>query len=366
MTGDAERSGVLSLDVPGDWDALVQRCMQWDVYHLAGYHRIAATTDGGEPRLFWFESSGFVACLPYLKRPLPAEVSEGTGLSDAISAYGYPGPISSLTILEGQAHRAAFQERLLGHLRHEGIVSMFIRHESRCGGAWLLDGVGDTAEAGDTVWIDLAADAAARAASSSSSHRYEVRRAMREGLTIVEARDVASVDEFADMYLETMIRLKSSAYYRFDRAYFRELFTLLGENTRLFLAENMQGRRVAGAVVFQAGDLLQYHLSGRVGGKESEFAMRLVLHEAAERGSAEGKRSLHLGGGLGGRHDGLFRFKAGFSSARGHFLVSRCILDEPLYKSLCSTRERRLMLSGDVILDPEYFPRYRAPAGRPG
>lgn len=365
MSGGSERSGVLSLGQRPEWDAAVRRCLDWDVYHLAGYHGVAAGTDGGDPRLFWYESGQFVACLPYLKRALNVDGVAGAGTFDATSAYGYPGPISSNGGIEDPVMRAGFQGYLAEHFERENIVSLFVRHESRESGAWLLDGMGETVSAGETVWVDLAAGAAARSAASSSSHRYKVRRAVREGLTVVEAADAASIEEFAGIYQATMARLGAAPYYRFASNYFHALFGELGPRAKLLLAENSRGSRVAGAVILRADDMVQYHLGGRVDGEDSEFAMRLVLHEAAERGAAEGGRRLNLGGGLGGRQDGLFRFKAGFSGLRGRFLVSRCVFDRGKYESLCEQRSRWMSESGAAVLDPAFFPRYRAPAGKP-
>ena len=78
------RSGALSLEQGQEWDAAVRRCLSWDVYHLAGYHRIAAGTDGGEPRLFRYESGQFSACLPYLKRTVAFEGVDDTGCFDEL------------------------------------------------------------------------------------------------------------------------------------------------------------------------------------------------------------------------------------------------------------------------------------------
>lgn len=359
--GDAMRTGAVGIAASSEWDAVVKRCGSWDPYHLSGYHRIAADVDHGEPRLFWFERGRFIACMPYLRREIRAGGFEAAGSFDASSAYGYPGPIASLAGTEGLAQREAFQAQLRAHLQAERIVSVFVRHESRGDHAWLLDGFGETAEVGPTVWIDLAGDAASRTAATSSSHRYELRRAARIGLSVEEATDEASIDEFAAMYLETMGRLDADPYYRFDASYFHRLFEYLRPNVRLFLARNLQGRRVAGALCLQGGQTLHYHLGGRVDGGDSGFATRLVLHEAAERAAAEGKRWFHLGGGLSGRQDGLFRFKAGFSGIRGRFLVSRCIVDPSSYSALCDRRARWLLEANEVESSPGYFPRYRAP-----
>ena len=58
--------------------------------------------------------------------------------------------------------------------------------------------------------------------------------------------------------------------------------------------------------------------------------LNFVRYWAKDRGN----RVFHLGGGLGGKKDGLFEFKAGFSKIRHPFKTWRIIADEDRYENL--------------------------------
>ena len=58
----------------------------------------------------------------------------------------------------------------------------------------------------------------------------------------------------------------------------------------------------------------------------------------------------HLGGGLGGKEDSLFKFKSGFSKNTADFYLIKSIFNVPLYDEL----------SQDTDENIEFFPAYRA------
>jgi hypothetical protein len=78
------------------------------------------------------------------------------------------------------------------------------------------------------------------------------------------------------------------------------------------------------------------------------------------RGWAKERKNLwmHLGGGVGGKQDSLFRFKAGFSHSRHPFRTLRVVLDKAAYAELVRAH--------DPTVDPTqldgFFPLYRRPA----
>ena len=69
-----------------------------------------------------------------------------------------------------------------------------------------------------------------------------------------------------------------------------------------------------------------------------------------------GNDVLHLGGGVGGRADSLFQFKAGFSPRRHAFHTWRVIVDPDQYEALCARRPG----SENADDATDFFPRYRA------
>jgi hypothetical protein len=61
-------------------------------------------------------------------------------------------------------------------------------------------------------------------------------------------------------------------------------------------------------------------------------------------------KKLHLGGGLAGKNDGLFKFKFGFGKTILPFYTTQWILLPEVYTSL----------SARVLTEAGYFPKYRS------
>ena len=90
-----------------------------DIYHRPGYVEVDARREGGHPRALIVEQGATALLLPLVIRPIPG------GGFDAISPYGYGGPITMGT------HDPEFMSDALNEgvelLRSEGIMSLLIR-----------------------------------------------------------------------------------------------------------------------------------------------------------------------------------------------------------------------------------------------
>ena len=90
-------SRVLSVSEATQWQDVLERCQNYDTYHLPAYYQLAEERGEGRATLFVFEMGGDVIAMPILLRQC-AEVSglEKSVYQDATSVYGYPGPVSNL------------------------------------------------------------------------------------------------------------------------------------------------------------------------------------------------------------------------------------------------------------------------------
>jgi hypothetical protein len=102
-----------------------------------------------------------------------------------------------------------------------------------------------------------------------------------------------------------------------------------------------------------------------LGGTRKKFLAyspdRLVVDAERRWAADQGLRVLHLGGGVGGREDSLFRFKAGFSNRRHRFATWRWVLRPDVYSMLCQQNDQGKSRHGKRASAPHYFPAYRAP-----
>lgn len=332
-----------------DWRSALQQVEAYDMYHTFDYHA-AQSSEESSPMLLTYRQSGHLIALPLLRRHVHALGAEaGEALTDFTSVYGYGGIVASPGA--GQA-ATGFREALIRWAQAEQVVSVFTRLHPLIETGHMLDALGQCRAVGTTVSIDLSASEEEQIGRYRKQNRYDLRRLRQAGVTATELNGEAGLDAFLAIYTETMDRLNAQQNYYFSREYFRSMLTASDYNTVILGAE-FEGELVAAALFTECRGIAQYHLSGVVSRALSQSPTRLLLDEGRRWAVARGAAQLHLGGGLGGQEDLLFRFKAGFSPDRHKFEVWRWVPNEPLYRQVCLELGR---LDSD-----SFFPAYRAP-----
>jgi hypothetical protein len=306
-----------------EWHAFVQG-EEHDFYHLPSYVDFCARAESAEPCALNIEDGPRRVLLPLILRPLAG------GVRDATSPYGYPGPL-----LTGTNEPAFLAEALAlarDALAQRRIVSMFVRAHPLLGPPLSAE-CGTIVDHGCTVSIDLTLPLEELWQRTSSAHRNEIRRGTRAGHLVFFDEDFRHLGAFARIYRETMARVNAADYYLFSDTYFAGLVEALGP--RLHLCVVQIGGEVAGGGLFvETGGLLQYHLSGSDARFQRERPTKLMLNFVRTWAKDRGLRRLHLGGGIGGREDSLYWFKAGFSTDRHAFRTLRVVCDETAYAEL--------------------------------
>lgn len=324
-----------------------------DIYHLPRYSEIEADRLTGEPVAAFVEQGDCRLLIPLILRPLPAGV-EGV---DAVSPYGYPGPLLSPAALTDSDFIEAAGAAAAAALGDAGCAAAFIRcHPLLSQPENLFAQQADLREVGSTAWLDLELSAEDRWATMNPKVRGTLRRTLRNGFVAEIDERWEALDAFIDIYTSTMNRVDAAPYYYFDREYFMALHHEL--EGRIHLVVVRQGDEVVGAGLFtEESEIVQYHLSGtmRISGRSPSAVM---LDYVGDWASDRGNKVLHLGGGLGGDDDSLFRFKSGFAPERARFTAWPLVTDRSKYDAACAA-------TPGIDLTPEaeshgYFPPYRA------
>jgi lipid II:glycine glycyltransferase (peptidoglycan interpeptide bridge formation enzyme) len=223
----------------------------------------------------------------------------------------------------------------------------------------ILQGLGEVSFVGNTVSIPLLDSLEMQWAQFRASHRQRIRKLQKHGIQCEEDRTGEYLEQFSEIYLQTMERLNASSYYRFGFPYFKELFRALRDRVHLFVAK-AEEKVIAGALFFECGGIVQYHLSGMSNESLKVGAIKLVIDTARRWASAKGFEYLHLGGGVGAGEDTLFHFKAGFSQQRHDFCCWKWVVNEAAYSKIVHSVREHQRLAGLRPSSPNYFPAYRA------
>ncbi len=191
----------------------------------------------------------------------------------------------------------------------------------------------------ETLWMNM-----------SSRNRNKIKKAINIGVS-VSYGGIEKLEEFIQIYEETMDRDNAEDYYYFKKEYYDCLFNDLKDNLLVFSAE-LEGRTLSTCIVFMENGRLSYHLAGSTRISGNIYETNLLIYEVAKWGNRNGYRSFLLGGGVGSKEDYLYQFKRGFDDKHSfQFYIGKKIHLQDKYDELVSKREN--------IENMNFFPAYR-------
>jgi hypothetical protein len=343
---------------------LWQQCLAetpHDFYHMPGYLRLCAECEGGSAQAFVADDGEHRLFLPLIVRPIGPCLAPDAALCDATSPYGYPSPL--LAGGQDAEKRTAFLDRALGSLlaalRKRRVVSLYLRlhpllplpREPFCRQGTLV-------RHGETVFVDLSRSEQECWHETRAQHRNCINRAVRLGCVAEIDWHWNRLDEFVDLYTETMRRVKAHSEYFFSRDYFHRLRDVLQDKLHLGIVR-IGDSVVCGGLFSEVCGIVQLHLAARQEQTTTLAPMKLLTHFARCWAKDRGNRVFHLGGGRGAQRDSLFLFKSGFSKLRSDFFTWRVVVDADAYQALTSQRSQ-MSGSRDEVAD-DFFPAYRRP-----
>jgi hypothetical protein len=328
------------------WNDALANAETPDFYYTYEYHQICAAEDGSEPVMVVYEHGRDFAILPFLQRNVPC-----SSASDGVSVYGYCGPVSKVT------NATDATAAMLNALKGLGIVSVFVRLHPLFELDPIARGLGEVVPLGTTVSVDLARPHDQQVAGYRGSTRREINKLRTQGVTCYWDRELVHLAEFVNIYHETMTRVGASSSYFFDARYFNRLVIADAFNVRLYVC-SAGGRTICGGLFSFYGDIVQYHLSATDAAWYRMTPNKLMIETVRSAATELGMKVMHLGGGVGGRQDSLFRFKAGFSKSFHRACALQITVDPEAYALLCKRH--------NTARDNQYFPAYRAPAQERG
>lgn len=184
----------------------------------------------------------------------------------------------------------------------------------------------------------------------SSHHRYEIRRAVKQGVDVQEVALGDVLEPWTALYDELIVRRGITGVQRFGRASFQALARCRGLRT---IAAFLGGDLVSCHLWFEYAGHVWSHLavSSTVG---YATGAAYAVHDYSIRSFHD--RVIDMGGNAGtadSAADGLARFKSGFANRTSTAYLVGAVLAPGEYRRLCEANE---------TARSDYFPAYRAPA----
>lgn len=345
---------VFTAEQAEEWEKLVKSFTSWDVYYLPGYTKAFQANGDGDPLLFYYEEKGMRAVNVVMKRPVPVKRVENEAdealreYCDFVTPYGYGGFLFDGGFTPEAAERM-FQAYEAFCVR-EKAAAEFVRFHPVLENAHKTERFYEVVDLGATVKMDTSSKETIWQ-NMTSKNRNMIRKALKSGVRIRWGRDERLFLQFEEIYNATMDKVGADDYYYFDRDFYRSILEDLKYNALIFYAE-LQGKIIAMSILLFGGSGAHYHLSASRKEFQNLAPTNLILFEAACFACEMGKRTLHLGGGLGSRRDHLYSFKKQFNRYEDcTFSIGRKIYNQEVYDRLCR-------LNG-ADRESGFFPAYR-------
>ncbi|MGL5879126.1 MAG: FemAB family protein [Xenococcaceae cyanobacterium] len=343
------------------WLSILQK-IPHDFYHLPEYVSIEASRTKTFAEAILITEGECIFFLPYLLRKIDYSFAKNLGhkeLYDVVSPYGYPGLLLNEAANKWPEFINVAIDRLLSTWRDRQICSAFIRlhpilnrnlNEKISANICQTDGM--------TISIDLQLSDTEIWQQTRPSNRNVINKCKRNGLVANILPFKNNIEQFLEIYRETMDRLSASNSYYFSYDYLNSLAKL---EDKIYLCTVKLEKQVICAGLFtECCGIVQYYLSGTKTEFRKLSASTLMLDYVRFWAKRRDNKIFHLGGGVGGSQDSLFQFKASFSKQFDRFTTLRAIVDREVYGKLVELQAKSLNFETEKLLETGFFPAYRA------
>ena len=355
----------------------ILKLIKHDIYQLPEYVALEANRTNTIPQAFVAVENDKIFFVAYLLRSCQDIINKysellspeqrssrfTTEVFDVISPYGYPGILLNEAAQQDSNFCNLALEKLRNCLQEQNICSGFFRLHPILNQNWHQIFTPDTfLENGTTVSIDLTLTREEIWSHTKPSHRNKINRCTKKfGLIATITNFSQGIDEFCQLYEETMARVVAQdIYYSFNFKYFQQMESLMSDRLYLCLVKSTSGEIASAGLYTECGGIVQAAFGGISNNFVKQSPSILEIDTVRWWAKEQGYQYLHLGGGVGGSEDRVYKFKAGFSPQRHTFLTLRLICDRNKYNYLVNLKAQTANIPAAKLENSNFFPAYRS------
>lgn len=323
-----------------------------DIYFEPNYGKLYEQVENGESVFYEFSNEHGSITNLFIKKEIPIDLDKDRRYYDITTPYGYGGPIIN-EVQEGKEKELleAYYQDFKEYCHKDHIVSEFIRFHPVLGNEKQFESIYDVEFYKKTTGTNLKDFDDPFQQEFSKSTRKRSRRALRDGVTYEVTENPTSLDEFIEIYYETMDRNEAADIYYFDRDYFDKCLEYFSKNM-ITIKAIYEGKTIAMGTYFVYDKYIHSHLFGTLNEYLDLSPAYVIGYALTEWGKEKGYDLVHDGGGTSrDEDDSLFRFKKKFGqNTEFDYYLAKKIWDHDIYEELCELTPPK---------SKNHFPAYR-------
>lgn len=347
---------IISFDEEKKWDMIVKQ--KADIYYQREYIEPFFKQGDGEPCLAYAQEENNIVFNVFFKRDIAEldyfkEKIKRKEYFDIITPYGYGGiDIINKPTKELEKY---FFGKFNDYCIQNNIISEFIRLSPLNNNNIYYENENyEILPISKTVYMNIQNDEQIWSEMESRC-RNTIRKAQKSELKIEIGYNKKMMDEFQEIYTETMKRDNAEEYYFFDRSFFDIYYKNMEQNSIIVTAYKEE-KAISSSLFIYSNENAHYHLSGTLTEYLRLGANSLIIYEAAKKLSSLRCKRLHLGGGYGGDDSPLLKFKKSFSKNELlDFYIGKKVYNKEKYRELVKIREKEENFDSNS----KFFPLYR-------
>jgi len=320
----------LSLSNKQEWKKYFQKLPleQQDVYYTPEYYELYENYGDGKAQCFVFKKDGEIALYPFLINSVNALGYElEDDYYDIQGAYGYNGVLSSSYDKE---FIDSFYNAFKQWCQNNNIIAEFIRFHPILENSIFSVNYVDIIPEMDNVILDLAEENFFYS-SYEHSTRKNIRKAEKNNLKTVHFTsnevNINLIQEFYDIYINTMNRNNANSYYFFNLKFFFNLLKKLDD--KVILSFTVYQDKYISTEIVPFGKNIAYSFLG--GTRNNFFHLRpgdLLKHSIIRELKNKKLKYFCLGGGT----KGVINFKKSFAkNGLKQFYIGKKIYNQKIY-----------------------------------
>ena len=320
------------IEILNDWNGCLEDIhgRGKDVFFMKEYFEVFQGVERGEYEAFSLRTDTNIVVLPYFKRRLGDFIpyTRFPDYYDITSAYGYGGIIARIfdknliKLFFNEFHKHCYENKIVTSfirvhpLLNNSFISLFPNHKKN----------------NKSIFVNTRKDFDVLQKEFKHSVRKNIRKARENGVQ-VKRYDNIPLDDFREIYQETMERNRADSYYFFSDGFFESIDKNLKNSFFTYMAY-LDTKPVSAELVLKSGKYWHSFLGGTLSQYMRSCANSLIKYHIIEDATRSNADIYLIGGGkIYG--DNIYKYKRTFApGSEVDFYIDCSVHDHEVYDAL--------------------------------